>query len=495
MPTLFNLLSLPSALLLLTICPSLGAVETQWPHNLPKHMKYFPEDEVHVKRGLRIQERLARETPVGVKKMSTDEGEMFMFDNWIFQGDQEAKAIMERAEPDSASQRRQSDELGELNANSSTLVQPLSPLRPHSKQTNLRDPYARFAVRSLLMNRGFKCPEGTNNCSSINQPDSCCSTTSECITIPDNGYGPVGCCPIGQNCVGAISCDTADGYTSCPDSPNGGCCLPGYSCEDVGCIAVATSTAIVLPPTSSAVSSRSSSAVISSAPSSTPSSTSTAIVVVPTSPASSSIYTCSSGWFTCPASLGGGCCQNGRQCGSGIICSGTDTQTKTSSSMAPSAPVRPTSDSGSAVTTTTVTGPSVCPTGFYVCSAYYPSGCCRVGMDCHTTGSCIQTASVSVIVSDGVTIIAPTGASVATTAKGQGGSCPSGWYSCAANLGGNCCLNGYSCGAQCTATGTAGGQSQVVGKVAPSSASVISGIWIWTTVLVAISIGVATILL
>ncbi|KAF2809718.1 uncharacterized protein BDZ99DRAFT_35198 [Mytilinidion resinicola] len=444
MPTLFNLLSLPSALLLLTISPSLAAVETQWPHNLPKHMKYFPEDEVHVKRGLQIQERLAWETPVGVKKMSTDEGEMFMFDNWIFQGDQEAKELLGRAGPDHASQHKQPDELGDQSANISTLIQPLSPLRPHSEQTGLRDSYARFAIRSLLMNRGFKCPEGTNNCSSINQPDSCCSTSDECITIPDNGYGPVGCCPQGQNCVGAISCDTAQGYTSCPDSPNGGCCLPGYSCQDVGCIAVATSTAIVLPsssstvssPASSVIPSSSSSAVISSAASSK----STAIVVVPTSLSSSSTYTCSSGWFTCAASLGGGCCQNGRQCGSGIICSGTDSATRTSSSMVPSAPVRPTSNSGSDVTTTTITGPSVCPTGFYVCSAYYPSGCCRVGMDCHTTGSCIQTASVSVIVSDGITIVAPTGASVATTARGQGGSCPSGWYSCAANLGGNCCL-------------------------------------------------------
>ena len=74
-----------------------------------------------------------------------------------------------------------------------------------------------------------------------------------------------------------------------------------------------------------------------------------------------------------------------------------------------------------------------------MCSAYYPTGCCRVGRDC-ATSSCPTTASTKVVVSNGITIIAPSGASFATTAAIQGGTCPSGWYSCAASLGGNCCL-------------------------------------------------------
>lgn len=164
---------------------------------------------------------------------------------------------------------------------------------------------------------------------------------------------------------------------------------------------------------------------------------------MPTTPSSSATYTCSVGWFSCPASLGGGCCQTGLQCASGAACTGESSRA-TSSSVTPSAPVRPTSinsNSGVTATSTSISNSlSLCPTGFYVCSAYYPSGCCRVGRDCHTTGSCIPTASASVVVSDGVTIVAPTGASFATTAAGQGGSCPSGWYSCAASLGGNCCL-------------------------------------------------------
>jgi hypothetical protein len=81
----------------------------------------------------------------------------------------------------------------------------------------------------------------------------------------------------------------------------------------------------------------------------------------------------------------------------------------------------------------------LCPTGFYVCSAYYPSGCCRVGRDCQTTGTCVETKSTTVVNSNGVTIAAPTGAGFATTAAGRGGNCPNSWYSCAASVGGNCC--------------------------------------------------------
>lgn len=210
-----KLLALPPAVILL--CVSTLAAEPQWPHNLPKHMKYFPEDELHVKRGLSIQERLQREKPVGIKKMSMDESEMFFLDNWIFASD------VKDAE-------KRSDAEGLAN-----LTSPFhSPLRPHS-QSDLLDSLLRFHVRSALLKRGFKCPEGTNDCSSIGAPNSCCGTGDTCISIDDTGLGSVGCCPQGRKCQGTIRCDTANGYTSCPNSPNGGCCMPGYSCEDVGC--------------------------------------------------------------------------------------------------------------------------------------------------------------------------------------------------------------------------------------------------------------------
>ena len=75
-----NLLALPTTVILLLYVRPLSA-ENQWPHNVPRHLKYFPEDEEHARRSLDIQQRLMNEKPVGVKKASfADEGEMFMLD-------------------------------------------------------------------------------------------------------------------------------------------------------------------------------------------------------------------------------------------------------------------------------------------------------------------------------------------------------------------------------------------------------------------------------
>ncbi|KAF2833557.1 hypothetical protein CC86DRAFT_400181 [Ophiobolus disseminans] len=446
---LLSLLSLPPAILLL-LCSTASAADPQWPHNVPKHLKYFPEDEVHAKRALNIREKLQFEKPVGVKKMSVDEGEMFMLDNWIFASNLE--------------RRRNYD-------NDTCKAQ--SPLRPLAED----DFFSRMRIRAALSKRQFACPAGTNSCSSIGAPDVCCGTGSTCINVNDSpGVGTVGCCPQGQRCAGGISCDTSSGYSACPDAPNGGCCLPGFRCAGIGCAAIGTSITYVQP---------------SSSPPPPPSST--AVVIVPTStrvpptptPSSAASYVCSTGWFTCAASLGGGCCQNGRTCATGASCLGD----APSSTVAPSAPVRPTSGSA-----TPPASPSndVCPTGFYVCSAYYPSGCCRVGRDCQTTGSCGLPTS-TILNSNGVVIVGPTGLGVATTAAPQGGSCPSAWYSCPANRGGNCCPNNYECGEQCTAT--ASGQSGVSQKVAPSTASFVSALTTWGMIMAAFSAGVAMIIL
>jgi hypothetical protein len=181
-------------------------------------MKYFPEDEVHVKRSLHVQEKLKKEKPIGLKKMSSDEGKMFFLDDWIFASDKQG--VEERSEP---------NELANITS------QLVSPLRPHSEKA-LLESLLRFRARNALLKRDFKCPEGTDDCSSIGAPNSCCSTGATCISVEDTGFGSVGCCSQGQSCTGDISCDTDGGYTSCPNSPNGGCCLPGYSCQDVGCM-------------------------------------------------------------------------------------------------------------------------------------------------------------------------------------------------------------------------------------------------------------------
>ncbi|CAN9246522.1 unnamed protein product [Alternaria alternata] len=113
-----HLLALPPAIIALCAAtPGLAAEESQWPHNVPRHLKYFPEDEVHAKRGLSVKQRLQHEKPIGVKKMSMDEGEMFMLDNWIF-------AAEDTPSQPQSSRRSDYDVFG--NATS----QALSPLRP-----------------------------------------------------------------------------------------------------------------------------------------------------------------------------------------------------------------------------------------------------------------------------------------------------------------------------------------------------------------------------
>jgi hypothetical protein len=203
-----------------------------------------------------------------------------------------------------------------------------------------------------------------------------------------------------------------------------------------------------------------------------PSSSASTTLLIPATPISPSSsgqgpLTCSPGFQTCPASLGGGCCHTDRACGS-VTCPPLST-------AAP--PVLPTSGSGPVSTPalssstkspkTTSTSSTVtysgCPTGFYMCSAYYLGGCCRVGRNCDTT-SCPTSASTAVVTNSGLTVMAPIGASSAVPT----GSCANGWFSCAASVGGGCCPSGYGCGTSCTAM--ASGQSNV-GKGAPSEAA------------------------
>jgi hypothetical protein len=211
-----SLLSLPPAIIAL-LCATSTAAESQWPHNVPKHLKYFPEDEVHVKRAVELRERLQHEKPIGMKKMSLDEGEMFMLSDWIFASD--AAPPSSKKAPDS-----------ELFENGTS--QALPPLRPISGE----DYFARMHIRDVLLKRQFKCPDGTTSCESIGSPDVCCGTGSSCLKLDSNSdAGSVGCCPEGDKCAGSVSCDEASGYTSCPNADNGGCCLPGFKCQGIGC--------------------------------------------------------------------------------------------------------------------------------------------------------------------------------------------------------------------------------------------------------------------
>lgn len=135
-----------------------------------------------------------------------------MLDNWIF--------------AENHTKRSDSEALG------NGTCQARAPLRPH----NVDDSHLRFQARNALLKRQFQCPAGTASCSSIGAPDVCCGTGLTCINVQgDSDAGSVGCCPEGQTCAGSVSCDSNNGYSACPDAPNGGCCMPGFQCSGVGC--------------------------------------------------------------------------------------------------------------------------------------------------------------------------------------------------------------------------------------------------------------------
>lgn len=474
----------PSLLCFLThaVLPSVASSQP-WPYNLPPDAKYYPEDERLIRRDIDIQQRLLQSPARGVRKMSGDPGEKFYLDYWQFELEGNEEREMEEDKEGGGN----SDVLSSW-ANTTSLSSWMSfdsPVRLHDAPTDHGRSrlLARIPGWHLFDTRDFKCPTGTSACTSINRPDSCCGTGSTCIIVQDTGLGDVGCCPNGQTCAGSLGA-CADGYTDCPNNPGGGCCIPGYACFQVGC--VQTNTATLAPaPGASTTTVTSYTTVTPSAPtsstsrttssSSSSSSTSTLppqivtvtrTVTVTSSASTTNSLTCSQGYRSCPASQGGGCCPTDRACGSANC-----PETTTTGSAAP--PVRPTTETTTTETTTTVPGSTStsdtdivgCPTGFYACSAYYQGGCCQVGRDCGST-SCPASASTTLVDSNGITIVAPTGSGITAPASLLTGSCAQGWATCAPSVGGGCCPSGYACE---TATCAAVSGGSDVGKLAPES--------------------------
>jgi hypothetical protein len=237
-----SLLSLPASLLLLIsstpVHTGTSALGPQWPYNLPPHAKYYPEDEHGVRRDLEIQDRLAYQIPAGIQKMSGDEGEKFLMTYWRFEfqdpGGEGGPRILI---PETRRPAAGSFDLG-VEANGTILHLLLPPFLLHTAddQTSFDNRFLRFprGIRPSLEKRGFQCPADTSNCQGVNRPNSCCANGETCQLITDTGLGDVGCCGQGQTCSGKVTtCDA--GYTSCPNNPGGGCCIPGYSCVDIGC--------------------------------------------------------------------------------------------------------------------------------------------------------------------------------------------------------------------------------------------------------------------
>ncbi|KAI1802179.1 hypothetical protein F4811DRAFT_421256 [Daldinia bambusicola] len=369
--------------------------------------------------------------PTAIRKMSLDEGEMFLPEYYAFA-------------PSQLQPRNQEQEEELLLAGNSSATVPFRPPYPlhydylgrragagiagevvggkeEGKENSGPSPYSQARdVLAKLQGRQFACPEGTHSCANIDQPNYCCSQGTQCFAVtnaPDAGN--VGCCPDGQTCGVAVG-QCSDGSTACPANQGGGCCIEGFVCADVGCV---HSTVSVITPTA--------------APSSTVSTSSTSTSSPPSTTATGGIP-----------------------------------------------PYRPTS--GSSITTTTTTTPpptsspsppsSYCPTGFYACLAHSPGGCCRTGRDCSTT-SCPPPPAMTTIVSDGATIAVPASDAQEATAAaapptGTATTCAEGWFLCGADAGpvAGCCPDGYSCGtASCTLQASAA--TATVQKELPSGAA------------------------
>ncbi|PYH92123.1 GPI anchored protein [Aspergillus ellipticus CBS 707.79] len=344
--------------------------------------------EKFLQRNALIESYLSQKPVRGVRKMTDDEGEKFFLDYWRFDEEDYTasntsdifEASLSHTQPPSLDTTEKVD--------LQPREYPFQPSFPSDLEVERRGWSEHF---SPLLRREFKCPSGTFGCTSIDRPDSCCSTGDTCVLVKDTGSGDVGCCPSGETCSGTIgSCQ--DGYTSCSSALGGGCCIPGYTCVSGGCMGVFTITVTV-----------------------------------------SSTVMLSTSTHTVPKT--------------------TATTTQSTGDLVP--PSRPTSVSTetSSKTSKTTGTASVCPTGFYACSAVYQGGCCRTGRDCDTT-SCPTVASTT-FTSDGVTIVAPAGTTTATATTSATEKCAIGWFSCAATVGGGCCPTGYQCGASCTAVSTA----------------------------------------
>ncbi|KFY39384.1 hypothetical protein V494_04009, partial [Pseudogymnoascus sp. VKM F-4513 (FW-928)] len=227
------LLALPPSLLLLSShAISAGA------HNngaaLPP-VAHLPEPRVIQKRE-EIAARIGAGTkPVRVRKMTEDEGEMFFNEYWGFEAGEEEEAQQDAA--GDVLRREYQDEDNGAQGNSSAMLSLFPAFAIHEADLPLDPRDARSlhqgASRALsaLLKRSFQCPTGTSACTSISQPNYCCASSESCVSIKDTGLGPVGCCPSGQSCDGAIT-HCASGQTACPQSLGGACCVAGFDASN-----------------------------------------------------------------------------------------------------------------------------------------------------------------------------------------------------------------------------------------------------------------------
>lgn len=168
------------------------------------------------------------QTLVAVRKMTATEDEMFFQHFWQF----DFHAPKRPKDPPFSAIR-----VPDLPANASIplLLQPPLALHRIADLSPSNGHWARALLQPHLWDRAFQCPTGTDACTAIDRPDSCCPSGNTCQLVRNKGQGDVACCATGQTCVGDVQ-DCAGGYEICPGAAGGGCCVPGYACVGtVGC--------------------------------------------------------------------------------------------------------------------------------------------------------------------------------------------------------------------------------------------------------------------
>lgn len=122
--------------------------------------------------------------------------------------------------------------------NQSCALETCVPLSSTSSTTRDSQPTSALSYHTLSR-QDFQCPNGTVPCTLPN-PNVCCSygETRQRVEDLGTGQGNIGCCPDGQTCGGDLLSTCAPGYSSCPNSLGGGCCIPGFTCFDDGCILI-----------------------------------------------------------------------------------------------------------------------------------------------------------------------------------------------------------------------------------------------------------------
>lgn len=92
----------------------------------------------------------------------------------------------------------------------------------------------RAAEVLAILEKRSSCPSGMNSCEDEGSPNKCCQEGTYCTRVSNAGVGNIACCPDGSSCGGGIG-DCPSDATECPASLGGGCCIPGYICQGIGC--------------------------------------------------------------------------------------------------------------------------------------------------------------------------------------------------------------------------------------------------------------------